>query len=112
MSIMNADEQIRRLRAGAAVGLNLIAHRTQAVAVPRTPLEYGDLRSSLVVSPAQADDLAASVSSDSPYAVPQHERLDYHHDDGEAKFLESAALETGQDAEALMANAVRREMER
>lgn len=50
----------------------------------------------------------AAVSYDDPAAVPQHERLDYAHDDGQAKFLETALF--GNDAEILrlLASEVRR----
>lgn len=96
-------------RAGAADGLTLVAHRTQAVAVPRTPLDLGDLRDSLVVDPASPSDLEAAVYTDSPYARRQHEELDFHHRHGGPKFLESAAHDVGRhDAERIMATAARR----
>lgn len=105
---MDASELIRQLRQGAALGLNRRALMTQAVAVPLTPLEYGDLRDSLVVQEATPDDLRASVGSDLPYAVPQHERLDYRHKVGGPKFLERATLQTESDGEKVIATTVAR----
>ena len=97
-------------RAGAAEGLTLVAHRTQAVAVPRTPLADGDLRDSIVVDPASPDDLEAATYTDSPYARRQHEELNYHHKHGQAKFLESAAQDVADEVPAIMATAARRAM--
>lgn len=109
MTYMSADELSKRVREGAARGLNLVALRVQAVAIPLTPLEVGDLRSSLVVTEAKPGQLVASVSSDLVYAVAQHERLDYRHTSGGAKFLEKASLLVGRaDAERIMATAVAR----
>lgn len=105
---MTPDELMRRVVAGAVDGLNLWAERVRAVAVPRTPLEYGDLRDSLVVTPATADDLTSAVSSDLPYAVRQHEDLSLRHDDGQAKYLESAVYDSEHEGHQLMAAAVRR----
>lgn len=102
-------EQIGSLiDAAAAEGLNLAAARVQAVTIPLTPLEYGDLRDSLVVTEATADDLTASVSSDLPYAVRQHEDLTYRHDDGQAKYLEVGGQQALPDCDQLMAAAARR----
>jgi hypothetical protein len=40
--------------------------------------------------------------------VPKHERLDYRHDDGEAKYLENSALETPREGEQIMGATWRR----
>lgn len=107
---MSGDEMVRRMRGAAANGLNLQAERTRAVATPRTPLEYGDLRSAHTVVPATPDDLEAAVVNDLPYAVKQHEDITLRHDDGQAKFLESAALdiESSGEADRIMTAQVRR----
>jgi len=108
VSDLSAAQLVARVTAGAVDGLNLSAHRVQAVAVPLTPKEYGDLRDSLAVVPATADALESAVVSDSPYAVRQHEELTWRHDDGEAKYLEKATLRSVQDVERIMAAAVQR----
>jgi len=60
----------------------------------RCPIEYGDLIRSRRVT---VDQGTVAVSYNTPYAVRQHEELDYQHDAGrQAKYLESAvADETG-----------------
>ena len=35
------------------------------------------------------DPLTAEVSYNEPYALIQHERLDFHHEQGQAKYLEN-----------------------
>lgn len=103
-----SNEQIlATIRAAAARGLTLGAEVVRGDAVPRTPLEYGDLRSSLTVTPASADELAAAVSSDLPYAVRQHEDLSLRHDDGGPKYLENAVHDRAQDVVGLVAAEVR-----
>lgn len=103
-----AAELAALVREAAATGLTLAAHRVQAVAVPLTPIEYGDLRSSLTVVDADVDDLEAAVVSDLPYAVRQHEDLSLRHEGGQAKYLEQAALQSIGEVEQIMAAQVAR----
>lgn len=50
----------------------------------------------------------AAVSYNTPYAVVQHERLDFHHPKGgEAKYLEKAFREGSAEAQEIIAGAVR-----
>ncbi|WP_193596074.1 HK97 gp10 family phage protein [Microbacterium sp. YJN-G] len=66
------------------------------------PRDDGDLiKSGKVV----IDDLSVSVRYTAPHAVFQHERIDYTHDDGGAKFLERASDEI--DLAEAVADAVR-----
>lgn len=76
-------------RKQAARGLLMGAEYLLAETIPYVPIEEGTLQRSGVatVDPGQ---LEAAVAFDTPYAVRQHEELDYHHDPGrEAKFLEN-----------------------
>lgn len=99
-------------RAGAARGVTMAAQRVQAVTVPRTPMDVGDLRSSIVVVPAEADlNPTAEVGSDLPYAARQHEALHYRHRHGRAKFLESALRDSEDDVQRIVAEQVRRSLE-
>jgi len=107
---MSAAEMVAAVRTAAAEGLTLAAERVRAVAVPRTPLEYGDLRDSLTVVPADEASLESAVVSDLPYAVRQHEDLSLRHDDGQAKYLESAALDSRAEVEQIVAGTVRRRL--
>lgn len=66
------------------------------------PRDDGDLiKSGKVV----VDDLSISVRYTAPHAVFQHEHLDWEHEDGGAKFLETASDEI--DIGAEVAQAVR-----
>lgn len=76
-------------RRRAARGVRLAAEHVLAESKKEVPLEEGTLERSGRVD---VDDstLRASISYDTPYAVPQHERLDYHHPmpGRKAKYLE------------------------
>jgi hypothetical protein len=52
----------------------------------RAPKDMGDLRGSGF---AEMDDYTVTVGFTEEYALAQHERLDYQHTDGEAKYLEN-----------------------
>lgn len=108
MTDLTAAELVERVRAGAARGLNLAAEHVLGVAVPRTPVEYGDLRSSLTVVPADADELEAAIVTDLLYAVRQHEDLSLRHDDGGPKYLEGPTLEQATTVQRIVATAAAR----
>lgn len=62
-------------------------------ALPRTPVEFGVLRSSGYVAPpsGKGESPTVEVGFGTVYAVPQHERMDYRHPRGGGpKFLENA----------------------
>ncbi|MBD3781698.1 MAG: hypothetical protein IE926_01900 [Micrococcales bacterium] len=52
----------------------------------------------------------AAVFYTHPGAARQHERLDYHHDDGQAKFLEQASARTRAEQLAALAGEIRKEL--
>ncbi|MFE0819171.1 hypothetical protein [Streptomyces sp. NPDC058847] len=78
----------RHLRAAAARGLTLAAEHVLAEAQDVVPLDEGYLQSTGTAS-VDDSDLTAAVSFDGPYAVRQHEELDWRHAPGrQAKYLE------------------------
>lgn len=91
------DELIARLFGGAAAGLNHGAEVLRGYSVPLAPVDRGPLRESAQVTEATASSLTAHVSYDTPYAARQHEELDYHHEDGQAKYLEQPLEEHRDD---------------
>src|SRR5690349_14901921 len=107
---MSADQIIAAAREAAAEGLTLAAEHVRGVAVPLTPLEYGDLRSGHTVVPATPDGLEAAVTNDVEYAIYVHEDLTARHDDGQAKFLEEAALSSAREVEQIVGAAIRRRL--
>lgn len=69
------------------------------------PEEDGTLGRSGTVTTEDAGGVATTaVAFDTPYAVRQHERLDYHHEPGEsAKYLETPFVEASDGAAAALA---------
>jgi hypothetical protein len=96
------------MRQGSALGLRLAAEHVLAVSRGRVPIEEATLERSGVATVDEAN-LTAAVSYDTPYAVRQHEELNYQHDAGRtAKYLERPLIEEADTATALIAAQVRR----
>ena len=116
MAALSASRMIRLMREAAAEGLTEAAEHVQKEArrrAPDDPMTGGDdLRQSLKVSPASPRDLTASVYTRKEYAAYQHEQLDLRHPGGgQAKYLETAALESARDIERIIGAAVRRRLD-
>lgn len=102
MTLEGADDMQRALArlmagavSGAASGLYLGASVIMTDAKERAPLDKGDLRGSGYVTLPQtgSGEVAVELGFGGPaasYAVVQHERTDYRHTEGEAKYLEKA----------------------
>jgi hypothetical protein len=104
----NGDAALAAIRAGALRGVRLGAEHLLQVARSRVPIEEGTLERSGVVSVDESA-ITAAVSFDSPYAVRQHEELDYRHDAGrEAKYLEKPLHEENGVITGIIAAEVRR----
>lgn len=75
---------------GALRGVTLGAEHVLGESTKLVPIEEGTLsRSGKTSAEMQGDVAVAAVSYDTPYAVRQHEELDYRHDAGrQAKYLE------------------------
>ena len=81
-----------RERVGAARGLYLWAEHVLEESTRIVPLQEGTLERSGVAHPPDTGTLRAAVSYDTPYAVYQHEGLDFNHPNGrQAKYLEGPA---------------------
>lgn len=98
--------------AGARKGLRKAAKHVLQVSNTRVPNETGDLERS---GRAEVDDanLRAAIGygegPSEPYAVVQHEALEFKHSNGrQAKFLESALTGEAGTCRDLIATAVRR----
>lgn len=84
----NGEQVIRGTREGAARGLRLGAEHVLQVSRERVPIEEGTLERSGTAT-VDEQQLTAAVAYDTPYAVRQHEEMDYRHDAGRtAKYLE------------------------
>ncbi|MEU8760645.1 hypothetical protein [Streptomyces sp. NPDC048659] len=85
----------------ASRGLGRAAEHVLSVSNQRVPLEEGTLERS---GRAAVNDLEATISYDTPYAVRQHEELTWRHLPGRrAKYLESAMNDSRETALRLMA---------
>lgn len=82
------DRVKRRAYADAAQGLADAVQHLLRASNARVPDLSGALQAS---GTASSDGLRGAASYADEAAVYQHERLDFAHDDGEAKFLERAA---------------------
>ncbi|MFC7909068.1 hypothetical protein [Streptomyces nigra] len=98
----------RDLRQAAARGLYFGAEHVLSVSNDKVPLDEGPLQHSGTASVDEGD-LTGMVSYDTPYAVRQHEEMDYRHAPGrEAKFLENALNSERAVVFALVAAQMRR----
>ncbi|MYR45088.1 minor capsid protein [Streptomyces sp. SID5910] len=98
----------RDLRAAAARGLLLGAEHVLAESTAVVPLDEGPLQNSGMASVDEGT-LTAAVSYDTPYAVRQHEELDYRHAPGRtSKYLEGPLNESRAQVRDLIAAELRR----
>lgn len=106
----DADLAAREMRAGAARGLYLGAEHVLGLSNEVVPLDEAELQRSGVASVDEAS-LTGMVSYDTPYAVRQHEELDYRHAPGRtAKYLENSLNAAREEVAAIIAAQVRRAM--
>ncbi|MFI2033730.1 minor capsid protein [Streptomyces bottropensis] len=100
----------REIRAAAARGLLLAAEHVLTEAQAVVPLDEGTLQSTGTASVDEGS-LTAAVSYDGPYAVRQHEELDYRHAPGrQAKYLEQPLNAARTEVAAIVAAQLRRAM--
>lgn len=102
----NGDLYKALLKQAAALGLNEGGELVLGEAVERAPIDTANLRGSAHLTPAVPEDLVAELSFDTPYAVIQHEALDYRHTEGEAKYLERPLIERHNDVAAIVAKRI------
>lgn len=100
----------QQLRQGAARGLLLASEYVLQQSNDVVPLDESPLMQSGTASVDEAS-LTGMVSYDTPYAVIQHERLDFRHAPGRtAKYLENSLNGARTEVAAIIAAQVRRAM--
>jgi hypothetical protein len=109
---LRLGQALARMQRGALTGVQLGGEHILEVSNKRVPIEEGTLeRSGKVTSEVTETGARAAISYNTPYAVRQHEEMDYHHDKGRsAKFLELAMANAGKVSLSIAAQAVRNEM--
>ncbi|WP_433355631.1 hypothetical protein ACQP25_17260 [Microtetraspora malaysiensis] len=104
---VNAEQLAAETRRAATRGLRHATEHVLAVSNQRVPHEAGTLERSGAAVVHEAD-LVGIVSYDTPYAVVQHENLDYKHKAGRtAKFLELAMREEAEVVKLMIAKQLR-----
>lgn len=101
---MSLNFDMAAIRAAAQRGLNDAAEVVKQESIQRTPKETGELRNDCKTA---SGDLEAAVYYDLPYAARQHEEVGWHHEHGEAKFLENAVIAKRQEVGQVIAQAIR-----
>ncbi|MFI2037606.1 hypothetical protein ACH470_23605 [Streptomyces bottropensis] len=106
----NGAAAMRGTRAGAVRGLRLAAEHVLAESRKVVPIEEATLERSGVATVNESS-LTAAVSYDTPYAIRQHEELNYRHDAGRsAKYLERPLTEQADTVAGIIAAQLRRSL--
>ena len=92
---------------GALNGLEGLANEIMSLSQSRCPVDTGMLRGSAQVTRKEKTVLVSYGGAAASYAVQQHENLQYHHDVGQAKFLESSFDELKDKAPDYVKRAIR-----
>jgi hypothetical protein len=103
------DRAIARVRGGAVAGLSAAGEHILGVSVLIVPLDENPLMNSGAVGDPDEDNLTIAITFDTPYAVRQHEELEWRHAPGrQAKYLEEPLHTENDTAQALIAASIRR----
>lgn len=84
----HGDRAIEAIQEALKTALLTCGADLQRKSSEQAPKDTGDLRGNCAVDDGDLDGLSVRVGYSLPYAMVQHERLDYHHTDGKAKYLE------------------------
>lgn len=104
----NGDAILAATRQGAVRGLRLGAEHVLEVSRRRVPIEEATLERSGTATVDESA-LTAAVAYDTPYAIRQHEEMNYQHDAGRtAKYLELPLAEESDTVGEIIAAQVRR----
>lgn len=104
----HGEEVAGKIRAATTRGLALWGEHVLGVSNDRVPLDEATLQRSGVAT-VDEENLTAAVSYDTAYAVIQHEDLTLRHPNGrQAKYLESAIVESRALAATMIANQIRK----
>ncbi|WP_053913727.1 minor capsid protein [Streptomyces sp. TP-A0875] len=104
----NGDRVAASYRSAGVVGLRAAGEHVLTESRKVVPIEEGTLERSGAVSVDSAR-LEVAVSYDTPYAVRQHENMQYRHDSGRsAKYLEGPLTRERAQVTAILAAHMRR----
>jgi hypothetical protein len=100
VSGLDLERLITRVDAATPAAVGLGMEHIHQVSAELVPVETGRLVGSGAV---HVDGDTAALTYDGPYARYQHERLDLHHEHGQAKFLEQPVTTEQDTALAIVA---------
>lgn len=104
----NGDRAVKAAHRGAVEGLQICTEFLLGEAVKIVPLDEATLQDSGKAAVDEAE-LEGKVTFDTPYAVVQHERLDFVHPNGrQAKYLEKPWRENSARFAQLIADRIKR----
>ena len=104
----NGDQVAAGLRQAAERGVLMAAEYVLGESQAVVPIDEAALSRSGSVS-VDASTLTSAVSYDTPYAVRQHEQMDYRHAPGrQAKYLEQPLFQSRGQVQAIIAAQLRR----
>lgn len=104
------NKAVSRAMQAAIQAIQTCAADLQGKSAAQAPIDTGDLRANCSVSPLQreGDTVWVKVGYNLPYAIVQHERLDFKHPKGgKAKYLEDPYKENAAKYERFIKTAVR-----
>lgn len=104
----NGDVASRLIAQAATNGLNRAADYLLQETLPDVPELTGGLEESARTHKTNPQELASQVQFLKFTAVWQHERLDYRHKKGRAKFLSANLKRTRQSLQDIVAQAIRK----
>lgn len=113
------EEVARAYHRGTLKGVERICALIESKSVPRAPHLTGYLRSTFYSEvdqegegavPGAGDMTIGEVGYTADYAATQHEHTEFRHEDGEAKYLESALLEAIPEAPRMIAQSIEEEL--
>lgn len=104
---MKLVKTTRLMRDGLKAGLEEAMAQVMDEAKERVPEDYGDLHDSGYVGHAKIKDGGLTIDAGfggpaAPYALVQHEREDFNHTKGEAKYFEKALDNNAAEAEKVI----------
>jgi hypothetical protein len=106
----HGDKAMASALQAATKAIQTAAADLQGKSAMQAPVDTGDLRANCSVSPTttRGDEVSVTVGYDLPYAIVQHEHLEYRHPKGgKAKFLEDPYKENEAKYKRSIQNAVK-----
>lgn len=94
----NLNRELSNIKGRTIAGLLAAGLIIQARAQELVPVDTGNLKGSAFTRKAPEDDKVVETGFGAAYAVYVHEDLEAYHDNGQAKYLEQAAIEKQDDA--------------